>query len=285
MATLTTETVVAPVAASTDQRYVDWPAIIAGAFLATALSLVLITFGSAIGLSMSSPLEGEVVSRRWVTIAAGIWILWTAVSSFAAGGYLSGRMRRRADDASDDEVEARDGAHGVVMWAVGAVLGSLLAVSGISGLAGSAATGAAAALEAADVQVTTNVDYVGSTLLRSENAIAGADARTEVSTVLGRGILDGEFSESERTYLAGLVASETGLSADAARNRVDTTIDESLAARQAALEAADQLRIAGLIGAFVLAASLMVSAAAAYFAATIGGNHRDRNLGFRLYGT
>ncbi|HMB47449.1 MAG TPA: hypothetical protein VKN63_04155 [Afifellaceae bacterium] len=285
MATLTTETVVAPVAASTDHRYVDWPAIIAGAFLATALSLVLITFGSAIGLSMSSPLEGEGASRRWVTIAAGIWILWTAVSSFAAGGYLSGRMRRRADDASEDEVEARDGAHGVVMWAVGAVLGSLLAVSGISGLAGSAASGAAAALEAADVQVTTDVDYVGSTLLRSENAIAGADARTEVSTVLGRGILDGEFSEGERTYLAGLVASETGLSADAARNRVDTTIDESLTARQAALEAADQLRIAGLIGAFVLAASLMVSAAAAYFAATIGGNHRDRNLGFRLYGT
>jgi len=285
MATLTTETVVAPVAASTDQRYVDWPAIIAGAFLATALSLVLITFGSAIGLSMSSPLEGEGASRRWVTIAAGIWILWTAVSSFAAGGYLSGRMRRRADDASEDEVEARDGAHGVVMWAVGAVLGSLLAVSGISGLAGSAASGAAAALEAADVQVTTDVGYVGSTLLRSENAIAGVEARTEVSTVRGRGILDGEFSESERTYLAGLVTSETGLSADAARNRVDTTIDESLAARQAALEAADQLRIAGLIGAFVLAASLMVSAAAAYFAATIGGNHRDRNLGFRLYGT
>ncbi|MDA0703782.1 MAG: hypothetical protein O3A96_11200 [Proteobacteria bacterium] len=284
-----------PVLAASNQSYTDWPSILAGAVFAMALSFVLITFGSAIGLSFASPMDGEGASLRWITIAGGIWMIWVSVSSFAAGGYLAGRLRRRADDANEDEVEARDGAHGVIMWAVGVVFGSVLAVSGITGLAGSVGSGAIAALEAADVQISADIDYTSSTLLRDEAASvvgttvvntagSNADARAEIGTILRRGIVAGEVPESDRAYLASVVARNTDLSPDAARARVDTVIADSLAAREAALKAAEQARIASIIAAFVLAATLLVSAAAAYFAATVGGGHRDRNLGFRIYG-
>ena len=75
-----------------DLRYVDWPAILAGAVLATALSLVLLAFGAAFGLSLGSPTVAEGTSLRWITIAGGIWFVWTAVTSVSAGGYLAGRL-------------------------------------------------------------------------------------------------------------------------------------------------------------------------------------------------
>ena len=105
----------------------DWPAIIAGAVLATAISFVLITFGSAIGLSMSSAEPGSGVSLSWLAIVAGLWLLWVQISSFLAGGYLTGRLRRRHGDATEHELDIRDGSHGLVMWALGLLVGAMIA--------------------------------------------------------------------------------------------------------------------------------------------------------------
>ena len=44
----------APAAKADTSSYVDWPAIIAGIVIASAISLVLLTFGSAIGLDRTS---------------------------------------------------------------------------------------------------------------------------------------------------------------------------------------------------------------------------------------
>ena len=88
--------------------YVDWGAVIAGAVVAAALSLVLLTFGSALGLGLTSLEPGEGVSPLWLAIAAAIWLLWVQVSSFMAGGYLAGRLRRPIGDAEPDEVDLRE---------------------------------------------------------------------------------------------------------------------------------------------------------------------------------
>jgi hypothetical protein len=82
------------VAVDDDRSYVDWAAIIAGAVLATAISLVLLTFGSAIGLSMASLEPGSGVSLFWMAIVAALWLLWVQISSFLAGGYITGRFDR-----------------------------------------------------------------------------------------------------------------------------------------------------------------------------------------------
>jgi hypothetical protein len=264
--------------------YVDWPAILAGAILASALSFVLLTFGSAVGLSMVSPEPGEGVSLRWVTIAGGVWLVWVAVSSFAAGGYLAGRMRRRVADATADETETRDGAHGVLVWATGALVGAVLAATGVGGLLGGAAsTAGALAVPAAEV-VERETDYYSGLILRGSPEGATPEARAEVATILSRGLARGEIEAADRDYLATLAANATGADPAEARAQVDAALAEAEAARATAIEAAETARIASVIAAFMLATTMIISAAAAYFAAVAGGEHRDRNLAFSRFG-
>jgi hypothetical protein len=125
--------------------HIDWSAVIGGAIFAAAISFVLLTFGSAIGLSVTSPYHGSGVSLVGFAIGAALWFIWVEVSSFMAGGYLAGRMRRRALDASEHESDVRDGTHGLLVWALGTLLGAFLAIAGISGVASSVSSVAATA--------------------------------------------------------------------------------------------------------------------------------------------
>src|SRR4029079_13205267 len=76
---------------------VDWPAIIAGAVIASAISSVLFAFGTGIGLSIASPYPAENVSPAIFAIILSLWVLLVTVMSFLAGGYFAGLlMRRRA---------------------------------------------------------------------------------------------------------------------------------------------------------------------------------------------
>jgi len=111
--------------------YIDWAAIIGGIVLASAISLVLLTFGSAVGLSFTNFRTFTGVAPIWVAIAAASWLLWVQISSFMAGGYMAGRMRRRFNDATEHESDVRDGAHGLLVWAGALVVGAIIAVGGI----------------------------------------------------------------------------------------------------------------------------------------------------------
>ena len=133
----------APAAVSSEERsYVDWPAIIAGTVVASAISLVLLTFGSAIGLSLTSAYEGTGISLAGFAIAAALWLVWVQVSGFFAGGYLTGRMRRRHYDATEEESDIRDGSHGLAVWGLGVLIGALIAFSGLTAAVSTATTAA-----------------------------------------------------------------------------------------------------------------------------------------------
>ncbi len=119
----------------------DWPAIIAGAMIAGAISFIMGAFGSAIGLSLTSPYGGASLIVH--LIALTLWVLWITVSSFAVGGYVTGRLRRRVGDVTQEEVEVRDGIHGLVLWAAAIVVFALIAGASIFQLA---KTGVSAAL-------------------------------------------------------------------------------------------------------------------------------------------
>ena len=108
-------------------HYVDWGAIAAGVFVSLAVSSVFLAFGSAIGLSVTSFQPSASAPVVGIVIAAGLWFLWVQISSFIGGGYVAGRMRRRIGDAKAHEVEMRDGAHGLIVWAVNIVIGAALA--------------------------------------------------------------------------------------------------------------------------------------------------------------
>lgn len=264
--------------------YVDWPAIIAGIVLASAISLVLISFGSAVGLNFLDFGYGDGPNPIFVGIAAASWFLWVQISSFMAGGYLTGRLRRRYFDANEDESDLRDGAHGLLVWAGAAILGAVIAVGGIGAAANAVGSAAATVTTAASNVAEDAVDpnaYFVDTLFRSEQPADAAVARDEASRIFAQAALgDGTVPDEDRAYLATVVAANTGLAPEEAQARVDQVIANVEAARQEAIEAARIARNTAIVGAFLLAASLLISAIGAYWAAQKGGNHRDKNTVF-----
>lgn len=117
--------------------YVEWSAIIAGAVLAAAFSLVIVQFGSAIGLAdINSLRDPEIVVTPARVIGTGFFILIIQVLASMIGGYTAGRMRAPVAGSSAHESEIRDGMHGVLTWATGmiAVAVTVAVVSLITGL-------------------------------------------------------------------------------------------------------------------------------------------------------
>tara|TARA_R110002124_G_scaffold233235_6_gene398392 strand:+ start:47295 stop:48005 length:711 start_codon:yes stop_codon:yes gene_type:complete len=215
-----------------DGSYVDWASILAGAAVATGIAFVFTTFGAAIGLSLISPYTGE-GSAMAALIATASWLLWTTISSFMAGGYIAGRMRRRMDNASADEVSVRDGIHGLTTWGVAILLGAfLVSATADSALQATAKSADAVATVAQNVKVPT------------ADAAAGDGNAAVSKTATGAAAQAAEVSEAE---------------AEAARKY-------------------------SVISAFVVAASLMIAAAGAYWAANVGGQHRDEGRAFARFG-
>ncbi|MAW79728.1 MAG: hypothetical protein CMI63_05780 [Parvularcula sp.] len=239
--------------------YMEWGAVFAGAFVAAAISLVLFTFGGGVGLSISSPFPGEGAEADTLSYITMAWVLVVMIFSFIAGGYMAGRLRRPSIGATEDAVEFRDGAHGLVVWAAGLLIGATLSAHMATGAAsiGASAVGSAAG----DAAI----------MLRGGEAEAGD--RETVQSILSDVNEDGELSASGREAAAELIAETTGLSETEARARVDEWETQSR-------EAAATARTVGAITAFLLAASALVAAAGAYFAAGMGGRHRDANSPF-----
>jgi hypothetical protein len=82
-----------------------------------------------------------------------------------------------------------------------------------------------------------------------------------------------QMNADDRTYLSNEIARDTGITPEQAQQRVDAAIADAKAA-------ADKARKAGLILGFLTAATLLVSAAGAFFAAGLGGKHRDEGTEF-----
>jgi hypothetical protein len=296
--TVTEETLLTP-----QHAYVDWPAIIAGILLASAVSLVMLGFGSAIGLSFANFHGGTGVSPIWIGIAAASWLLWVEVSSMLAGGYLTGRMRRRVHDATEHESDVRDGAHGILVWAGALIVSAMVAASGVGAAASmvgnavgtvTSAAATAAAPAAGSAAAKSGFDpaaYFTDALFRPGTAAPAAaasqptpanraDAVAEAGRVLAFSAANGSVSDADKGYLAQLVAQNTGLSEADAGKRVDAVLGTIAAAKQKAADAAETARKTAVLGAFLIAASLLVAGAAAYWAAALGGRHRDEQTVF-----
>jgi hypothetical protein len=280
-----------------DRSYVDWPAILAGTLLATAVSFVLLTFGSALGLSLTSAYKGEGVSIAGFAIAAALWLLWVQISSFFAGGYLAGRLRRRVGDASEEESDLRDGAHGITVWALGVLIGAFIAYAGISGALSTAASAVSAAGGAAATVATGAAgealdqnELLLDRLLRPGPAQPGAAApdaaaadrgafgedHGALTRILLSTIAEGQMNDADRQYLVSTVAARAGIPPEEAQQRVDQLAQQAAELEAKARTAADHARRLTMLAAFMTAASLLISGVAAYYAATLGGNHRDK---------
>jgi hypothetical protein len=275
--------------------FVEWGAVLAGAVLAAAISFVLLAFGAAIGLSATSPWPNVGASTKVIASIAVFWAIAQQIGACMAGGYVAGRMRSRWHE-SGHETEFRDGLHGGLVWAVGVLLSAAVFLSA----AGSAATIGAAAVgrTAASAPANTNdpLDAVIDAMVRpttvaqsSAAAPAGAvnapvsanarprgdEGRAEISRIITGAVVKGSLDGSDRTYLAQVVAPRAGIPQQEAERRVDEAITW-------AREAADKARHAAVLTGFVTAASLILSLAAAWFAASRGGHHCDHSIPARF---
>jgi hypothetical protein len=269
---------------------VSWGAIVAGAVTAAATTLLLTLLGSGFGLTMVSPWSSEGVSLTTFAVSTAIWLVIVQWVSSALGGYIAGRLRTKWSGVHADEVFFRDTAHGVLAWAVATLivagsLGSVVSSTIGAGVqatstitAGATAAGAAAATSD---EASNATSYFVDSLLRPANPTAAPaatpqdDAAGQVSRILLNSATSGEMPEADRTYLAQLVASRTGLSETDAKARVDDVLKRVEDAKVAAQEAADTARKASATVALLGALSLLVGGFVAGVGAALGGRQRD----------
>ncbi|MBU4529942.1 MAG: hypothetical protein KUA43_03230 [Hoeflea sp.] len=291
MANIDETLIVASAAPQEHASYVDWPAIFGGIVLASGVSVVLMSFGAAMGLTFTAVADRPGAHVVGMSIGVALWFIWVQVSSFMAGAYLTGRMRKRFHDSTAHEVEVRDGAHGLLVWGGAIILGALIAASGLGAVTSAVSTTVGATAGAVGQAVSSDAltdeyGYFADSLLRPAPGGAGttgADDRgpvtAEVLRILSNAGSD-EVSEDDRAYLGSVVAARTGLGQEEATARVDSVLTGYYEARTEAAEAAETARRVGIISAFLIAASLLVSGAGSYWAATAGGAHRDERVEF-----
>lgn len=250
--------------------YVHWGPVIAGAVVAAATWLVLMAFASAIGLATVSPSPTWRDASWALGLLTGLWLILSALGSFALGGYIAGRVRS-SWATTEDEVEFRDGTHGLLVWALAIVLGALL--TGLTATAlGAISAGSTTTMRPAQGEPAF-LAYEIDRLLRSDRRPEAADPelRGEAARIIMRGIGRSGMAPDDRTYLVRVVAARAGIAQPDAERRV---AEVTAAARQAARRA----RALSVIIGFMTAASLAIGAAAAWFAANVGGQHRDRAI-------
>ncbi|WP_313617106.1 hypothetical protein [Agrobacterium sp.] len=334
------------------RSYVDWPAILAGAVIASGAMAVLTAFAGGLGLSSITADDGGDISVTWLVLTA-LFVILSMVGSYMLGGYITGRMRRPTGETVDrDELTFRDGMNGLVVWGIGTIISGLLAIGVVSGGVKAAGTVATTAIEATGAAVggaaqgagsvvagvaqgagaaagptmeqmlpggfkANPVDYFTDVLLRTDPQIAQMDdaqnmayTQRQISGILGTLLSSGEISDADRIWLTNQIVARTGLSPTDAEVRVAETTERIKAVRAeaqtkieeaqkqveeartqaekavedakvAAADAAEKARITGILTAFLLGASALVAAVAAYIGAVHGGRHRDEG---RIWG-
>jgi hypothetical protein len=257
------------------QSPVSWAAIVAGAVVAAALALVLVAFGSGLGLSSISPWSGSGVSGTTFQIGTGIYLVIVGVMSSAVGGYVAGRLRTKWVGVHNNEVFFRDTAHGLLAWALATLISATALTSTTAYLASGAVAGGAAASSQALGRLGASEIYVDK-LFRPAPGQAPTQAdsgnfgtRAEVLRLWTADFRNSaDLSQPDRAYVAQAVAARTGLSQADAEKRVDAVVTEAKSAADTARRNAAHLS-------FWLTAALLFGAFAASLAAAEGGALRD----------
>jgi hypothetical protein len=223
------------------------------------------------------------------------------ILSFLVGGYIAGRMRSAWDESSSDEVQFRDGIHGLLVWALSIVAGGMLAFLAAGAALNTGAQMTAGALSNRDAVVAPAIDTLfgvssaqaapaeraatptptprtapGITPATGERAVVpDTEARAVVARTLTAAASAGQLSAAQKRTLAQIVSERTGISQADAEQRVDQAFKDA----QSAVETARKTAVLGGLG---TATALLVGLLAAWYAAQRGGHHRDNNIPARV---
>lgn len=252
---------------------VSWAAILAGAVVAAAISLLLMVM--ATGLDLASTQAASATSVAAITAIALIVIQWI---SAASGGYITGRLRTKWVGTHTHEVFFRDTAHGFITWAVATLIVASTLASAASSLVGASvhavvASGVASSTAHSNVARDSVTPYDLDRLFRSAasrdaKSSPVEDARAQTGRILARGLLTGDVPSADRAYIAQLVAAQAGISEAEAQRRVDDTVAQAKTLERKARKAAEMTSI-------FTALSMLLGAFIACVSAALGGRVRD----------
>jgi hypothetical protein len=250
---------------------VSWSAVIAGGFVTAALSLILLSLGTGLGLSSISLWSSTGSTVAKISVAAIIWMIFTHLASSAMGGYLAGRLRTKWTNIHNDEVYFRDTAHGFLAWSVAVVVTAAFLASAAASMMGNVAhvedseKSPAAQTEGASLTTAYFVDM----LFRNPKSDTGAVAeRNEAAVIFVTSLKHAELTADDKNYLDQLVSARTGLSYSDADKRVLDTFEKA----KASADLTRKTLAHSLLWAFC---ALLIGAFCASFAATLGGRQRD----------
>ena len=201
-------------------------------------------------MSTASPWPDSGLPWWLIAVIGALWVLLVQVGSYALGGYLAGRLRAPVNEMPSAERSFRDGAHGFLVWAVGAVISAILVgwtvgavvktgVDTASTVAGTAIAGTGVAVGA----LATEPDPFGynvDRLLRSGSAPAAgpSDAAAEPDS--------GASSEAETTP-PDAAASDAASVTDSTSGREEVGRIFTQAIEKGELAPDDRTYLAGLV--------------------------------------
>src|SRR5271156_934342 len=244
---------------------VSWAAVLAGAFVAAALALILLALGTGIGLSAVSPWENSGATGSAVGAGAVVWLILVEFIACSIGGYLAGRLRTKWVNVHTHEVYFRDTAHGFLVWAVSLVVTAAFLASAATSMVGKRNENAAGERSARVGAAPAANNYFVDELLRSHARVSDDDGvRSEVGLIFANGLRQGSLPSADQTYLADLTATKTGISETEAEKRVSDVFSQ-------AQQAADRARKAIAHSLYWTFVALLIGAFFASFAATLGG--------------
>jgi len=258
------------IVAAEERRSIQWSSVIAGAFASGAMSFILVSFGVAIGLGVSSASPTWRDASGALALLSGLYLIIQAIISFGFGGYVAGRTARPAPALAtiEDDGERRDGLHGLMAWALAVLIGAaLLAIIGAAAIERSPMRSGSGNATSAEPMLSYELDKLFRAPRRPPNTDM-REARAEAGRILMTTSSHSGISVDDRAYLIQQVAALTGLGAPDAERRVDVSIVEAHAA-------INRARRNSVIVAFSIAAAALIGAAVAWAAAVAGGRHRD----------
>jgi hypothetical protein len=263
----------------------SWGAIFAGAFVAMAASLILLSLGAGLEFASVSPWADHGVSATTFSVTTAIWLIVTQWVSACLGGYMTGRLRTRWIGTHVHEVFFRDTAHGLVTWALATVIVAGIAASSLTSLLGGGVHAAAQVAGGSASGIVATADspaasYNIDKLFRSAGgaSASAADSHAEAGHILANYISTGSIAEADRTYLVSIISQKSGATPEDAKRRVDEFVTAMNDAKTKAMEAADAARKVAAETAIYTALSMLIGALIASVSAALGGRLRDEHI-------
>jgi hypothetical protein len=263
---------------------ISWGAVLAGAVVAVATTLLLSLLGAAIGAGSIHALDTTSTDLANYGTGAAIWEIINLALSMAFGGYVAARLSGTHSHL-DGEL------HGVTMWGVAVLLGSVLLAQALGSLIGILGQGAGSVVRAVgdtgsissalpQINPQTVLDHLQQSLSNSGDptTMSREQIGAEIATLVRSRVLNGSLPESDRSRLVALVAAQSGITSEEAVRRVTRMENEIKAGvtqvEERARAAADQVAQGAASTARAVFTALVLGLLAALIGSWIGTRHK-----------